>query len=126
MIEGLYRIFILEPRRGLSLMSTVIRIAGGYLIVGIAFVIFVIANKGIVVGDRSSHAATFHPIQVLYFVAFTSGFTAPYVLTKSKVTAFWNFCRKHWIFVGFATLVIMSVVDSFGSLAHPYLLADNR
>jgi len=45
----------------------VFEVAGGYMLVGISFIIFVIVNNGIVVGDRTSHVATFHPIQLLYF-----------------------------------------------------------
>ena len=94
--------------------------------VGISFVIFVIINNGIVVGDRSSHVATFHPIQILYFIAFTTAFTVPYVLSKSKLIAFWNFCRKHWIAAVFIILTIVTIIDSYGSIAHKFLLADNR
>ena len=125
-VEGLYRIIVVEPQRGLKLLTKIVNIAGGYILVGISFVIFVIANNGIVVGDRTSHVATFHPIQILYFIAFTTAFTAPYVLSKSKLIAFLNFCRKHWIVAGLCILVIISVIDSYGSLAHKFLLADNR
>ena len=125
-IEGLYRIFVVEPQRGISLLSVSIKVAGGYLLVGISFIVFVVVNNGIVVGDRTAHVATFHPVQILYFTAFTTVFTAPYVITKSKILAFWNFCRKHWICTTIATLVIFSIVDSYGSLAHKFLLADNR
>ena len=103
-----------------------INVAGGYVLVGISFIVFVIINNGIVVGDRTAHVATLHPIQILYFVAFTTVFTAPYVFTKSKVLGFWNFCRKHWIITTIVILVIFSIVDSYGSLAHKFLLADNR
>merc|ERR1712088_600265 len=100
-IEGIYRICIVEPQRGVSLLYKVLEVAGGYILVGIAFILFVVVNGGIVVGDRSAHVATFHPIQILYFIAFTTVFTAPY-------------------------LVSASIVDSYGSLAHKFLLADNR
>jgi len=125
-IEGLYRIIVVEPQRGLKLMKKVLNVAGGYLLVGISFVIFVIINDGIVVGDRSSHVATFHPIQILYFIAFTTAFTVPYVLSKSKFIAFWNFCRKHWIAAVIFILMIVTTIDSYGSIAHKFLLADNR
>ena len=85
-----------------------------------------VVNNGIVVGDRTAHVATFHPIQVLYFVAFTTVFTAPYVVSKSKIVGLWNCCRKHWVLMVLITLVIISVVDSYGSIAHKFLLADNR
>ena len=110
----------------MKLFKKVVKIAGGYILVAISFVIFVIVNDGIVVGDRASHVATFHPIQILYFIAFTSAFTAPYVISKSKFFAFWNFCRKHWIVAGICLLTIVTVIDSYGSIAHKFLLADNR
>ena len=125
-IEGIYRICIVEPQRGLSLLYKVLEVAGGYILVGIAFILFVVVNGGIVVGDRSAHVATFHPIQILYFIAFTTVFTAPYIVSQSKLVGFWKCIRKHWMIFSVCCLVIASIVDSYGSLAHKFLLADNR
>ena len=117
---------MVEPKRGILLLSTIVKVAGGYILVGITFSIFVIVNNGIVVGDRLAHVVTFHPIQVLYFIAFTTAFTVPYVASKSKILAFWNFCRKHWMITTMMFLFVVTIVDSYGSIAHKFLLADNR
>ena len=62
--EGLYRLAFIYPGRGVTLLQHSLRVAGGYLLVGVGFAAFVILNGGIVVGDRSAHTATFHPMQV--------------------------------------------------------------
>jgi alpha-1,2-glucosyltransferase len=46
-----------------------------FLIVGISFVLFVIWNKGIVVGDKTNHIAILHVNQVFYFAVFSCVFT---------------------------------------------------
>jgi hypothetical protein len=45
-------------------MFSSLKMVGGYLIVGLLFVIFVVVNRGIVVGDKTAHVAHFHPTQV--------------------------------------------------------------
>jgi hypothetical protein len=46
-----------------------------FLFIGISFVLFVIWNKGIVVGDKSNHIAILHVNQVFYFSVFSCIFT---------------------------------------------------
>lgn len=123
--EGLYRLVFLQPKKGLGLLPLVFKVAGGYVLVGVAFVAFVILNDGIVVGDRSAHTATFHPMQICYFVAFSLGLSAPFCFSKVKLNNFANFCQKHWIFTGMCALAVAFCIDSY-TIAHPYLLADNR
>ena len=123
--EGLYTLVFVHPRRGLHFLPFVFKVAGGYLLVGVAFVVFVVINDGIVVGDRSAHAATFHPMQVCYFAAFALAFSSPYCVTRTRLLHFVHFARKHWVFVGVCALAVAFCIDSY-TLAHPYLLADNR
>ena len=122
LIEGA-AVLLGEPLRLLRLLGEVLWVAGGYLVVWLLFVAFVAWNGGIVVGDRSAHVAVFHPTQLLYFCAFSLGFSAPFCVTKARV--FLLYCRRHYFLLALACLLAYATVDGY-TLAHPYLLADNR
>ena len=123
--EGIYRLMFVDPKKGLDLVPIAFKVAGGYIVVGISFVVFVVVNGGIVVGDKSAHTATFHPMQVCYFFAFSLGMSAAFCISKTRFLHFVHFCRKHWIFMGICSLLVAFFIDSY-TMAHPYLLADNR
>jgi hypothetical protein len=55
----------------------VAHVAGGHTVVVAAFAVFVVANGGVVVGDRSAHAPALHLAQVPYCAAFVAGALAP-------------------------------------------------
>ena len=95
----------------------------GYIIVGLAFLAFVHFNQGIVVGDRSAHMATVHMLQLCYFSAFFLGLTLPWTVHHLK--DFPRFLRQHPLMIMLAVTVLTCVVH-WGTMAHPYLLADNR
>jgi len=95
----------------------------GYIIVGLAFLAFVHFNQGIVVGDRSAHLATVHVLQLCYFSAFFLGLTLPW--TVHHLRDFPKFLCKHPLMIMLAVTVLTCVVH-WGTMAHPYLLADNR
>ncbi|XP_057323180.1 putative Dol-P-Glc:Glc(2)Man(9)GlcNAc(2)-PP-Dol alpha-1,2-glucosyltransferase [Microplitis mediator] len=92
-------------------------------VVILSFVVFIIWNKGIVLGDRSAHVPTIHLPQLFYFSIFTSGFAWPYMLPHVKSYIQWIY--KHWIITSLC-LLIMTVIVHSNTLVHPYLLADNR
>ncbi len=120
--EGL-PLLLRDPWRLLSTAGEVLRTGGGYLLVWMLFVAFVVWNDGVVVGDRSAHVAVFHPAQVLYFCGFALAFSVPFCVTKVRV--FLHLFRQHYILAALAAALAVAVVDSY-TLAHPYLLADNR
>uniref|UniRef100_UPI00358F0722 dol-P-Glc:Glc(2)Man(9)GlcNAc(2)-PP-Dol alpha-1,2-glucosyltransferase-like n=1 Tax=Myxine glutinosa TaxID=7769 RepID=UPI00358F0722 len=96
-----------------------------YATVGLSFVIFIILNGGIVVGDRQSHVACLHLPQFIYFLVFTLVFSFPIHLSPERVWRCANTARSHPL------LTLILIMASFCSLlffsyAHPYLLADNR
>lgn len=121
-LEGLF-LLLFCPRKALQMMRSVLQTCIGYLLVGLAFVAFVIANNGVVVGDRTAHTVMIHPTQVLYFCAFSLVFSAPYSI--SRIEPFLMTCKKHWLVMPVMAAVCVSVVKSY-TLAHQYLLADNR
>lgn len=113
------------------------------LIVIVSFVLFVmfINNGDIVVGDRSAHIPRFHPMQLCYFVVFVLAFSSPWMLSlfffERKISkSFVKQVKTSPIFlelqsnvskVILITLVILMTLSVyFNTIAHPYLLADNR
>ena len=103
-----------------------------FLILGISFVLFVIINKGIVVGDRSAHAPVLHFPQFYYFLTF-SMFN---LILDTNVILYSLSNFKQWIINQFKTpftiirfllinLIIIFTIYQF-TYVHPYLVADNR
>lgn len=100
----------------------------------------VLLNNGdIVVGDRNAHKPRLHPMQLCYFMVFLLGFSAPWSLSQayfkthtsksvtvvhSKITIICKGILKMILWTVLLT-VISGLVYS-NTIAHPYLLADNR
>jgi len=61
--EGLFYL-LQDPKSLFFLVLTSLTSVGGYLVVAAIFVVFVVVNGGIAVGDKMAHTATFHPTQV--------------------------------------------------------------
>ena len=111
------------PFSFLGLLGRILKTCFGYIICGLSFLAFVILNEGIVVGDRQAHQVVPHPTQILYFCAFSLAFSAPYAI--SRILPFVSFCRKHWIWLSLIVFVVVLTIKEC-TIAHPYLLADNR
>lgn len=97
----------------------------GYVVVGLSFVAFVLANGGIVLGDKSSHQACAHLPQLGYFALFTLVHAAPYLLQPGIVKRFFESVRRRPLLYAAVTLACLLAVQNFTHV-HPYLLADNR
>ena len=102
------------------------------LVIPFGFVAFLVANGGaVVVGDRAAHAPVCHAAQLLYFGAFACASLAPVLLPgrRALVNAA-AVTSKPRLLLQTIALVAVSVLCAFlgwrYSLAHPYLLADNR
>ena len=95
----------------------------GYFLVGAAFFSFVIWNGSIVVGDKQAHQASLHLTQVLYFSAFVLFFMLP--IAMPYAFSIHQTLRRRVVHVSICLLVIFAIVY-LNTIAHPYLLADNR
>ncbi|KAL6077425.1 glucosyltransferase [Balamuthia mandrillaris] len=109
-----------------------------FVILAFSFVIFVVWNGGIVIGDRSQHQPQLHLVQVFYFAAFCSAFLLPEVISylwrkwtlegfKSRSCTNTS-CNANLLrFALFIVLLLAAfyIVHNFTKV-HPYLLADNR
>ncbi|KAL9232636.1 hypothetical protein vseg_007722 [Gypsophila vaccaria] len=98
------------------------------LVLGL-FVAFVYYNGSIVLGAKEAHTVSPHFAQIMYFALVSALFSAPFHFTFNRV---YDLLRTLWksrplslafVFAAFA-VGLLSV--HFFSIAHPYLLADNR
>lgn len=106
-------------------VKAVLFVAWPYVAVGTGFLVFVVMNDGIVVGDRTSHQACLHFPQVFYFFAFTLFFSFPVSLCFIRVCHFFEALKKRPFFFLSLTCIALLLVWKF-TFAHSYLLADNR
>ena len=95
------------------------------MIVGILFLVFLIANRGIVLGDRDAHTSVLHLPQILYFGLFSFTFGFPWIGTKDNLIQFFSVIRSNKLRTMIATTAIVGSLYS-SCHVHPYLLADNR
>lgn len=113
----------------------------------ISFVVFLIWNGGIVLGDRSNHLAGLHFPQLFYYTSFLSFFAAPWTLS---ITTLYNMLTIKRLLVGIASSIIsLYLIHHYTQVfvyslyiyiyyhiilthnilyryEHPFLLSDNR
>lgn len=109
------------------------------IVIGSFILFMVLLNNGdLVVGDRNAHKPCLHPMQLCYFMVFLLSFSMPWSLSQVyfkkhtsksntghlKVSKTLNRFIKMllWAFL----LSITSGLVYWNTIAHPYLLADNR
>ncbi|BAT84445.1 hypothetical protein LR48_Vigan03g137400 [Vigna angularis] len=100
-----------------------------FLMVVVAFILFVYWNGSIVLGAKEAHAVTPHFSQMLYFSLVSVLAQAPMHITITQAVDLFRMFRKSralLFFQMFLALVVGMLSVHFFSVAHPYLLADNR
>uniref|UniRef100_M4B1K3 Dol-P-Glc:Glc(2)Man(9)GlcNAc(2)-PP-Dol alpha-1,2-glucosyltransferase n=1 Tax=Hyaloperonospora arabidopsidis (strain Emoy2) TaxID=559515 RepID=M4B1K3_HYAAE len=114
----------------LNLPSTFL-IVWPFVVVVAGFVVFLIMNGGIVVGDKSSHEVTFHGAQVLYFIIVAASGFGLSLIAPTQVRAFAASARRNGssvrgvLSLGFIIAAILGIIVRF-SPVHKFMLADNR
>lgn len=114
-----------QARLFVDFVKSVLSECWGYAVVGLSFVVFVVVNGGIVLGDKSSHQACLHLPQLGYFALFTLVHAAPYLLQPSILKRFCESVLRRPFLYAAVTLAGVLSVQNFTHV-HPYLLADNR
>lgn len=98
------------------------------IVLGICLV-FLKINGGITLGDKDNHAMSLHLVQVFYCATFAAVFTWPVWISKRTFTDYAKFWLGPYglniLFNACACYGILVVAKKF-TLAHPFLLADNR
>ncbi|KAD1332622.1 hypothetical protein E3N88_43000 [Mikania micrantha] len=94
----------------------------------LAFAAFVVWNGSIVLGAKEAHTVSPHFAQLLYF-SLLSCFMAPVHFSKSHVASLAQSFLKSRplnILLWLSVTIICFLMVHYFSIAHPYLLADNR
>nr|GEW93572.1 dol-P-Glc:Glc(2)Man(9)GlcNAc(2)-PP-Dol alpha-1,2-glucosyltransferase isoform X1 [Tanacetum cinerariifolium] len=95
----------------------------------VAFVAFIVWNGSIVLGAKEAHAVSAHFAQLLYYALVSCCFMAPMHFSTSQAS---NLARAFWknrllsCFLWFLAMIVSFLSVHYFSIAHPYLLADNR
>ncbi|CAE6085553.1 unnamed protein product [Arabidopsis arenosa] len=100
-----------------------------FIFVVVAFGIFILWNGGIVLGAKEAHVVSLHFAQIMYFSLVSALFTAPLHFSVNQLRNQFQKLHRNWplsLLLSLVALVAGFVSVHFFSLAHPYLLADNR
>lgn len=96
-----------------------------YAIVCVCFVLFVLINGSITLGDKSNHAAGLHGMQFFYCALFLTFFSMPIWISRAYIHQYTTRWVTRPIRSIFEILCICFVIRYFTKI-HPFLLADNR
>ncbi|KAL5549970.1 hypothetical protein UlMin_000146 [Ulmus minor] len=94
-----------------------------------AFVAFIRWNGSVVLGAKEAHAVSPHFAQILYFGLFSALAMSPLYFSLDQTINFFNSFwknRPRSFFQALFGLIAGFISVHFFSIAHPYLLADNR
>ncbi|XP_019462271.1 PREDICTED: dol-P-Glc:Glc(2)Man(9)GlcNAc(2)-PP-Dol alpha-1,2-glucosyltransferase isoform X1 [Lupinus angustifolius] len=100
-----------------------------FLVVLVAFLLFVWWNGSVVLGAKEAHAVAPHFAQILYFSLVSVLALAPMHFTITQARELFQVFCKSWpllIFQVSVALIAGVLSVHLFSIAHPYLLADNR
>ncbi|KAL1210895.1 Dol-P-Glc:Glc(2)Man(9)GlcNAc(2)-PP-Dol alpha-1,2-glucosyltransferase [Cardamine amara subsp. amara] len=100
-----------------------------FAVVVLAFGIFILWNGGIVLGAKEDHVVSPHFAQIMYFSLVSALFSAPLHFSADQLRNQFQKLHRNWPLSLLLTLVALITGFAsvhFFSLAHPYLLADNR
>ncbi|XP_057302444.1 dol-P-Glc:Glc(2)Man(9)GlcNAc(2)-PP-Dol alpha-1,2-glucosyltransferase-like [Hydractinia symbiolongicarpus] len=109
----------------------VLLIAIPYCIVFLSFLLFVIKNKGIVVGDRTSHEASLNVPQLFYFSTFVMIYSSFLLYRYANIKNIWTDIKnivtspRKLLLCLLAIGVMLYLVHNF-TYVHKYLISDNR
>lgn len=118
-------LFTLEFVTNPAHLKSVLLLVWPYVLVALGFLLFVILNDGIVVGDRTSHEACLNFPQLFYFFSFSLFFALPLTVCYYRVVRFLHSLKRQPFFFLVLTMLILLLVWKF-TFVHKYLLADNR
>ncbi|QLG73035.1 hypothetical protein HG535_0E01190 [Zygotorulaspora mrakii] len=96
-----------------------------YAVDFVLFLVYIIWNRGITLGDKSNHNAGFQLVQIFYCFMFICFFSLPLWFSGSFLQLYKRRCQLKPVRVFFEVLGIMIVIRFFTKV-HPFLLADNR
>lgn len=112
-------------------LVALVQLVWPFVVVAVGFLVFLVKNGGIVVGDKSNHEAGFHGAQILYFtVVAASGFGLS-LFAPSSIKRFADSVRRNakdpkgWLFMLCVVGAMLLTILLF-SPVHKFMRADNR
>lgn len=112
-------------------VRSLLQLVWPFVTIAVAFVVFLVHNGGIVVGDKSNHEASVHGAQLLYFTVVAATSFGASLAAPSSVARFADVVRRtaktpsgRALLVAIVALVVATVAAM--SPVHKFLLADNR
>ncbi|CDQ85305.1 unnamed protein product [Oncorhynchus mykiss] len=126
-VSGVKRVmrFLLEFLTTANHVKAVTLVAWPYILVAVGFIVFIVLNDGIVIGDRTSHEACLNFPQLFYFFSFALFFSIPTSLCYHRAIRFLQTLKKQPLLYLVITGLCLLLVWKF-TFVHKYLLADNR
>ncbi|KAL0950710.1 hypothetical protein HGRIS_007486 [Hohenbuehelia grisea] len=116
-----------------SILSTILPKFIPYGVVVGLFAAFIYWNGGIVLGDKSNHIPSLHIPQLYYFIAFSTAFGWPALVSgnsgpKALLRDVWArmFGSTRRTLITVLTASVMSMTVHLFTIHHPFLLSDNR
>ncbi|EGU10888.1 Glycosyltransferase family 59 protein [Rhodotorula toruloides ATCC 204091] len=115
-------------RVALAQLPTLAPVIAAYLPVFLAFLAFIRWNGGIVLGDKQNHVATVHVAQLYYLVAFAGVLFWPVIVTprRVRVACYELIGSPRRAMLSLLALAVICYTIKHYTIAHPFLLADNR
>ena len=104
----------LMSQKGLDLAREV----GPLVFVVFGFIVFVLLNGGVAVGDKSNHQAGFHPLQPCYWLLLLLFLLMPWTVSLARLRTFLQVTPCSLLNCFQATLVLLPVSASQPALAH--------
>ncbi|XP_062560968.1 putative Dol-P-Glc:Glc(2)Man(9)GlcNAc(2)-PP-Dol alpha-1,2-glucosyltransferase [Armigeres subalbatus] len=114
---------IKRPKTMMALIRRILPQYFGYIINVVGFVLFLILNGSIVIGDKSAHVAKLHVPQIFYFSLFLAAFSSSHVLSALRRVV--RFLRNKWPLT-ILCMGLFAAAIHLNTIVHPYMLADNR
>ncbi|XP_051131361.1 dol-P-Glc:Glc(2)Man(9)GlcNAc(2)-PP-Dol alpha-1,2-glucosyltransferase [Andrographis paniculata] len=129
-----YSTGLLDEIQGLIIISwnhfwELLLVFSPFIVVFGGFIAFVFWNGSIVLGAKDAHAVSPHVAQMLYFGLVSALFMFPVNFSLAQATEFFRQLCKNKLLSIFQWLLALTIglfSVKFFSIAHPYLLADNR
>ena len=109
----------------LSNIPLLLKLLYPFLLVLLSFIIFIVKNNGIVLGDKQNHQSSLHLMQLYYFSSFLVFFMLPILDLKSHFIIYWKSLKSHLFLHILFSLITLYIINNY-TISHPFLLSDNR
>lgn len=128
--------------RQAAIFKSTLAVFWPYIALLAAFATFILANGGVVLGDKSNHVPALHLTQLFYLAAYTAFFSLPILyprivslilprnLTPSFIASHTStrpFLTSIALLLAITlTSILFLPIIHYNTLVHPFILADNR